>query len=201
MTVDETLITADVLNNTLKREAWSEVDVVAEPKMGKVRTVYDVTKEDELVLVSSDNLSTHDVVHKRQVFAKGENLDAISSHYFGMTRSIIPNHFVETLAPNTWRVLKAEPILVEMVFRAFITGSGWKAYAKSNGPEEGCNFCGVDLRPGYRKNERLDDVIFTPTAKGQVKDFDIPEFKGMDPEADDPKLTIDMIRNNYEVFG
>jgi len=200
MPVDESQITPEVLANILAREVYDEVRVVAPPKMGKVRTVYDIGFA-ELLMMSSDNLSTHDVVHRRQVFAKGDNLDAISAYYFDATKGIVPNHLKSRLAPNTWLVQKADPILVEMVFRQYLTGSGWKAYEKENGPEQGMTFCGVPLRPGYRKNERLDELVFTPTAKGQVKDFPIPEFQGMDPEEDDPKLTVEMIRRNYQIFG
>ena len=202
MPVDANLITPEVLKNTLRQEVYPEVDIVpgTTPKMGKVRTVYDVGCE-ELIMISSDNLSTHDIVHKRQVHTKGANLDAISAYYFNMTKGIVPNHLFDTLAPNVWVVEKVDPILVEMVFRQYLTGSGWKAYAKENGPEQGMVFCGVPLRAGYRKNERLDALAFTPTAKGQVKDFNIPEFAGMNPEEDDPKLTVAAIRANYQAFG
>lgn len=200
MPIDEKLITKEVLNNTLAREVYPEVKVVSEPKMGKVRTVYDLGDE-RMIMISSDNLSTHDVVHKRRVYGKGENLDAISRYYFETTKHIVPNHLIETLAPNVWLVQKARPILVEMVFRKYLTGSGWRDYKKNNGPAAGSEFCGVELRPGYRKNEILDEVIFTPTGKGIAGDFNIPEFKGMDPEIDDPKITIDIIRRNYKKFG
>lgn len=202
MPVDERQITAEVLDNTLRQEVYPQIWVMpgTTPRMGKVRTVYDVG-DGGLIMISSDNLSTHDVVHARQVHAKGANLDAISAYYFDMTREIVENHLIDTVAPNVWLVEKAKPILVEMVFRQYLTGSGWKGYAKENGPEQGMVFCGVPLRPGYRKNERLDELIFTPTAKGQVKDFDIPEFEGMEPEKDDPKLTVNVIRANYQAFG
>ena len=200
MTIDERLITAGVMNNTLKREVYPQIKVRSPPKLGKVRTVYDVSY-DRLLMISSDNLSTHDVVHRRQVFAKGENLDAISSYFFNRTQHIIPNHYIETIAPNTWFTEKADKILIEMVFRKYITGSGWKEYEREDGQEKGREFCGVFLRPGYRKNEKLDNVIFTPTAKGQVKDFKISEFKGLNPEEDDPKLTLDIIRRNYQAFN
>lgn len=200
MSVDRSLITPEVLANTLKREVWPEVKVVAPPKMGKVRTVYDVG-DGKLILVSSDNLSTHDVVHRRQVYGKGENLDAISSFYFGLTKDVIPNHFERTLGPNTWLTTKATPVKVEMVFRKHLTGSGWKEYKAAGGPEKGMVFCGAQLRPGYRENEMLDEIAFTPTGKGQVKDFDIPEFQGRDPEEDDPKLTPEIIKRNYKAFG
>jgi phosphoribosylaminoimidazole-succinocarboxamide synthase len=203
MPINPELITPEVMNNTIKREIYPEIQVVAPPKNGKVRTVYD-TGDENLVLLTSDNISTHDVVHKRQVYAKGDNLNAISAFYFNETSHIIANHLVDAIAPNTWLAWKAKPILVEMVFRKYLTGSGWDTYKKNNGPEEGMLFCGASFRPGYRKNEMLDDIAFTPTAKGQVKDFDIPEFAEMRrkiPEADDPKIDVDIIRRNYKAFG
>lgn len=199
MPIDEKLITPEVLSNTLKREIYPEIKAVAEPRMGKVRTVYDIG--DFLIMMSSDNLSVFDVVLKRQVFGKGENLDAISAHFFERTRNIIGNHYLGTIAPNTWLVRKAQPIMVEFVFRKYLTGSGWDAYSEDEGPEKGTVFCGVPLRPGYRRNEELDHVIFTPTAKGRAGDFDIPEFRGLNPDKDDPKLTVDVIRKNYRAFG
>jgi len=193
-------ITNEIMENTLKKEVFSEIKTKSPTKLGKVRSVYDIAIE-RLLMMASDNCSVYDVILKRQVYGKGENLNAISSNYFDKTKHIIGNHFLETVAPNTWLTTKAQPILVEMVLRKYLTGSAWKSYKSENGPEKGMNFCGVELREGYRENEILDDVIFTPTAKGQVKDFDIPPFQGLDPEEDDPKITIDMILKNHETFG
>jgi phosphoribosylaminoimidazole-succinocarboxamide synthase len=213
MPIDEKLITNEILNNTLRKEIYPQIKVVSSPRMGKVRTVYDIGNE-QLIMISSDDLSTHDVVHQRQVYGKGDNLDAISSYYFDMTKDVVPNHLIETLAPNVWLVQKAQPILVEMVFRNFLTGSGWKDYVKHNGPERGSEFCGEFLRSGYSKNQKLDEIIFTPTGKGQIKDFlSVPEFNDMVKEAktpqeesrilntDDPKITVPMIKRNYQAFG
>jgi phosphoribosylaminoimidazole-succinocarboxamide synthase len=199
MPIDEKLLTPDVLKNTLKKEIYSEVKVQTSPRIGKVRTVYDIGNNN-LIMISSDDLSTHDVVHKRQVYAKGENLDAISSYYFEKTRNIIQNHFLKTLAPNTWLVQKADPILIEMVFRSYITGSAWKEYEHEKGSEKGMMFCGVFLKLGYKKNERLDEFVFTPSAKGRVKDFFLSEFTEMNPEEDDPKITKEMIYKNFKSF-
>lgn len=199
--IDERLITPEVLNNTLKREIFPEIKIISPPKMGKVRTVYDVSI-DNLVMMASDNLSVFDVVLRRQIFGKGENLNAISSYYFEKTKHIIPNHLLETIAPNTWSVRKAKPILIEMVFRQFLTGSGWGAYVDEKGPEQGMKFCGIDLRSGYRMNERLGELIFTPTTKGPVKDFPIPEFRDIkNQNKEDYPITVDIIKNNYKIFG
>ncbi|MFH1209260.1 MAG: phosphoribosylaminoimidazolesuccinocarboxamide synthase [archaeon] len=200
MPIDERLITKEILGNTLVKEIYPEIECIKNPKLGKVRVVYDIGNG-FLLIMSSDDLSTHDVVHRRQVYGKGENLDAISAFYFDLTRRIIPNHYVETVAPNTWLVQRADPILVEMVFRNYLTGSGWNEYVKQNGPERGMNFCGAFLRPGYRKNEKLEQVVFTPTAKGKAGDFDIPEFEGLDPSEDDPKIDKEIILKNYKKFG
>lgn len=199
MPIDEALLTQEVLDNTLVREVLSEVRVVPGtfPKMGKVRTVYDLGAY--LLMISSDNLSTHDVVHRRQVYGKGENLDAISAYFFNATKGIIPNHYAATLGPNAWLVRKAQPIMVEMVLRAFLTGSGWKDYANAQGPEKGMVLCGNQLRPGYCRNEKLDQLIVTPTTKGPARDFAVPELAGIDK--DDASISLAAIRANYQAFG
>ena len=99
MPINEILITQEVLNNTLKREVFPEIKTFSQPKTGKVRTVYDVSSY-QLIMIASDNLSTHDRVHKRQVYGKGENLNAISSYYFEKTKHIIPNHYIQRI-PNS----------------------------------------------------------------------------------------------------
>jgi len=47
----------------------------------------------------------------------------------------------------------------------------------------------------------LDEIIFTPTTKRPVRDFQIPEFKDIDQEKEDLQITMNTIKNNYEAFG
>jgi phosphoribosylaminoimidazole-succinocarboxamide synthase len=66
----------------------------------------------------------------------------------------------------------------------------WRAYEK--GERE---FCGIQLPDGLQKDQKLDDVLITPSTKGILKG--IPGV----PEVDDVNITRDDIANNYEAFN
>ena len=59
---------------------------------GKVRELYDLG--DDLLMVASDRISTYDVVHPTPIPDKGGVLTGLSVLWFGLTRDIVPNHFV-----------------------------------------------------------------------------------------------------------
>ena len=59
---------------------------------GKVRELYDLG--DDLLMVASDRISTYDVVHPTPIPDKGRVLTGLSVLWFGLTRDIVPNHFV-----------------------------------------------------------------------------------------------------------
>ena len=67
-------------------------------------------------------------------------------------------------------VYKAKVIPIEFVVRSYMTGSTntsiWPIYQK--GERE---MYGVKFRENYKKNEKLDNIILTPTTKGKK---DIP---------------------------
>jgi phosphoribosylaminoimidazole-succinocarboxamide synthase len=74
--------------------------------------------------------------------------------------------------PNVMIARECEPLPVELVMRAYLTGvtstSIWKAY------EAGARtFCGHPLPEGMRKNEPLPHAILTPSTKGNHGDHDI----------------------------
>ena len=60
---------------------------------GKVRDIYAVG-EDRLLLVTSDRISTYDAVHPTPIPDKGKVLTGLSVQWFGLTRDIVPNHFI-----------------------------------------------------------------------------------------------------------
>jgi phosphoribosylaminoimidazole-succinocarboxamide synthase len=141
-------------------------------KRGKVRDVYDAGKD--LVIVSTDRLSAFDVVFPDPIPWKGIVLNQLSAFWFNRTRHIIGNHLVSTsvrMLPDGFQehrdllegrvslVEEAEQIPLECVVRGYLTGSGWDSYVKKG------EVCGIPLRKGLKKSERLDEPIFTPTTK------------------------------------
>jgi phosphoribosylaminoimidazole-succinocarboxamide synthase len=138
---------------------------------GKVRDIY-AKGEDQLVLVTTDRVSTYDVVHPNPVPDKGKVLTGLSMFWFDRTGDIVPNHVVSyTDVPDQVKgsallVERLEMVQVECVVRGYITGSGWKDY-QANGA-----VCGIPLPDGLQESEQLPEPIFTPATKAAVGDHD-----------------------------
>ena len=131
---------------------------------GKVRDIYSLG-ENYLLLKASDRVSSFDR-HIGIIPGKGELLNKMSEYWFNKTKHIIPNHLLST-EKNVALVKRCTPILLEIVVRAYITGSTstslWTHY--KNGER---NYCGITLPGGLEKNQRLKQPIITPTTKGKI---------------------------------
>ncbi|MCC5868497.1 MAG: phosphoribosylaminoimidazolesuccinocarboxamide synthase [Gammaproteobacteria bacterium] len=146
---------------------------------GKVRDIYAID-ETRLLIVASDRLSAFDVVLPDPIPGKGRILTAISNHWFGLTRHIVPNHLLDE-SPEAYVTDPAErrqiegravvvrrlkPLPVEAVVRGYLIGSGWQEYQRSG------TVCGIALPAGLELAARLPETIFTPATKAQRGDHD-----------------------------
>ena len=139
---------------------------------GKVRELYNVEgNENMLVVKTNDRLSGFDRF-LCDVPLKGEVLTSISKWWFNMIYEIAPHHLRNYYCNNTVYVEKCKVIPIEFVVRSYMTGttqtSIWQNY--NNGVR---TFCGNKLREGYKKNDKLDDIIITPTTKSDEHDLPI----------------------------
>lgn len=128
---------------------------------GKVRDVYTIN-EDLLVMVVTDRISAFDRILPRGIPFKGQILNQIASRFLDQTSDIVPNWKLATPDPNVTVGIKCDPLPVEMVIRAYITGSAWRAYEKGHR-----TISGVNLPGGLRANQKLDKPIITPTTKAK----------------------------------
>jgi phosphoribosylaminoimidazole-succinocarboxamide synthase len=98
-------------------------------------------------------------------------LNQLSAWWFGQTQDIIPNHIVSIPDPNAAVVRVAEPFLVEVIVRGYITGVTSTAlwYRYSLGERE---IYGYTFPNGLQKNAALPEPIITPTTKGGVTGHD-----------------------------
>lgn len=131
------------------------------PRRGKVRDVYDLGET--LLLVTTDRVSSFDVVLPTLIPHKGRSLHALSTHWFQRTRHIFPNHFLESVDERTMRVVKAERIDIEWVVRGYLYGSAWRAYRVGRRV-----ISGVKIPDGLMMAEELPEVVLTPTTKSEV---------------------------------
>ncbi len=125
---------------------------------GKVRDNY--IKGDTRIIIATDRLSAFDRVITTIPF-KGQMLNQVSSFWFEKTKNLVKNHIIEIPDPNVAVVHQCEMIPVEMIVRAYITGTAWRSYTK------GEMTSGIVLPSGLKKNQKLDDVILTPSTKAE----------------------------------
>jgi phosphoribosylaminoimidazole-succinocarboxamide synthase len=136
---------------------------------GKVRDWYDLPDGQRLI-VTTDRLSAFDIILAAVPY-KGQVLNQLSAWWFEQTKDIIPNHIVALPDPNAAVVNVAEPFLVEVIVRGYITGVTSTAlwYRYSLGER---NIYGYDFPEGLQKNAALPEPIITPTTKGGATGHD-----------------------------
>ena len=135
---------------------------------GKVRDCY--FRDDNVILVATDRLSAFDKVLTTIPF-KGQVLNQLSEYWFRKTLLFFDNHMLSVPDPNAMVVIKCEPLPVEMVVRAYLTGvtstSIWTAYERGER-----TFCGHPLPNGMKKHQRLEKTILTPSTKAEKGQHD-----------------------------
>jgi phosphoribosylaminoimidazole-succinocarboxamide synthase len=181
---------------------------------GKVRSVYWLIQEDSArliaergydvdanaelaIMVISDRLSAFECLWHfegdvRGIPGKGAALNAVSNHWFSLfkEKGLADSHILEVPHPLVWIVQKARPIMIEAICRQYITGSMWRSYAK--GERE---FCGIALPDGLSKDQKLPQLLMTPSTKGILKGL-----PGV-PEQDDVNITRQNISDNFAAFN
>ena len=142
---------------------------LANRQSGKVRDWYDLPDGNRLI-VTTDRLSAFDII-LASVPYKGQVLNQLSAWWFEQTKDIIPNHIISLPDPNVSIVRVAEPILVEVIVRGYITGVTSTAlwYRYSLGERD---IYGYHFPEGLRKNAQLPEPIITPTTKGGATGHD-----------------------------
>jgi phosphoribosylaminoimidazole-succinocarboxamide synthase len=80
--------------------------------------------------------------------------------------------------------------MIEAIARQYLTGSMWRAYAQ--GERE---FCGIAIPDGLHKDQRLPELLITPSTKGVLEG--IPGV----PAVDDANITRAAIEANYAAFN
>ena len=165
MVAEETLRLA--LGRTLERTDFPWLGARYE---GKVRDNY-TTADGRRYLVVTDRVSAFDRV-LGTLPLKGQVLNGLADFWFEQTRDVAPNHRLSRPDPNVLEAVECEPLPVEMVVRAYLTGvtstSVWTHYAA--GARE---FCGHRLPEGLKKNEPLPAPILTPSTKAAKGGHDV----------------------------
>lgn len=130
--------------------------------VGKVRDVYDIDGQ-YLVMVVSDRISAFDVVLPKGIPYKGQVLNQIASKFLDATADICPNWKIASPDPMVTVGYKCDTYPVEMIVRAYLTGSSWRDYKAG-----ARSICGVTIPDGMREHQRFERPIVTPTTKAEI---------------------------------
>jgi phosphoribosylaminoimidazole-succinocarboxamide synthase len=129
---------------------------------GKVREIY-ALDEDRLLLVTSDRISTFDVILPTEIPDKGRVLTGLSGFWFTLLRSIVPNHMLAIRDDGrSMECRRLEMLPIECVVRGYLAGSGWKDYRATGATS------GHALPEGLLESDKLPAPIFTPATKAQT---------------------------------
>jgi phosphoribosylaminoimidazole-succinocarboxamide synthase len=128
---------------------------------GKVRDVYNISDK-YLLMIVSDRISAFDVVLPKGIPFKGQVLNQIAAKFLDATSDIVPNWKIATPDPTVTFGHKCEPYPVEMIVRAYLTGSSWRTYKE--GKRE---ICGIKIPDGMKEHQRFSTPIITPTTKAE----------------------------------
>lgn len=134
--------------------------------VGKVRDVYTI-KDEYLVMVATDRISAFDVVLPKGIPFKGQVLNQIASKFLDITSDIVPNWKIASPDPMVTVGHKCEPLPLEMIVRAYLTGSSWRTYKSGSRV-----ICGVNIPDGMKEHQKFDTPIVTPTTKAEIGTHD-----------------------------
>ncbi|MBK7578816.1 MAG: phosphoribosylaminoimidazolesuccinocarboxamide synthase [Myxococcales bacterium] len=137
---------------------------------GKVRDNYSA-RDGKRFIVVTDRISAFDRI-LGTLPLKGQLLNHVAAWWFEKTRDVAPNHVLSVPDPNVLVAEECTPLPVEMVMRAYLTGttstSIWIHY--ETGARE---FCGHRLPDGMKKHQRLPEPILTPSTKAEKGGHDV----------------------------
>jgi phosphoribosylaminoimidazole-succinocarboxamide synthase len=133
---------------------------------GKVRENF-VLGDGRMAIVVTDRVSVFDYKIGTVPF-KGQVLNQLAAWWFGKLDDIgIPHHLLLTPHPNISVVRKVKPLPIEIVVRAYLTGttttSAWYAYQNNDR-----TICGIRMPAGMKKNEKFPELMMTPATKGST---------------------------------
>ncbi|HLF79284.1 MAG TPA: phosphoribosylaminoimidazolesuccinocarboxamide synthase [Dehalococcoidia bacterium] len=157
---------SQLLDNCLTNAEFSELPGFSR---NKVRDAYRLS-DGRRLLISTDRQSAFDQVLAAVPY-KGQVLTQTARYWFDETKDICPNHVISYPDPNVVMVKDLHMLPIEVVVRAYLTGSTntsvWTMYDRGERVLYGHQF-----PDGLRKNQKLPKPIITPTTKPALGEHD-----------------------------
>lgn len=190
--MNKTDIDSEALNNCITK---TDVPGLPEPYHGKVRDVYDLDNE-KLAIVASDRISAFDHIMKQAIPYKGQILNSLAAFAFDKVNDLVATHIIDVPHPNVTIAKKCDPIPIEVVIRACLTGHAARVYKSGKRV-----LCGVDLPDGMVENQKFKEPILTPATKAEEgHDEDISEKEILDQGIVEPELWAEIREKAFKIF-
>jgi fusion protein PurCD len=134
--------------------------------IGKVRNSA-IFNNDTRIIQTSNRISAFDFIFPFEIEKKAEILQAISVWYFNKTSHIIENNLIGCLDTTHVLVKEAKVFPVEIIVRAYLTGSLWRLY-EEKGVTGVFSEYGILLQDGMTQNQKFEKPIITPSTKAET---------------------------------
>ena len=185
------------LTNTLNSSFIPELVSKNNYYRGKVRENYSLG--DKRLMITTDRVSAFDYVLGTVPF-KGQILNEIAAHFLEQTKSIAENALLSTPDPNAFVMKEVSPLKIEAIVRAYITGSMARDYF-DDGKKTKCGIPLVKYLKHNKRNERLKELLFTPTTKADAgHDEDISEEEMVKQKLTTVKQLKTIKEKSFELF-
>lgn len=166
-----------------------------EPYRGKVREVYELT-DSTLGMVVTDRISAFDHIMKQAIPYKGQILNQLAAFSFDKVNDLVNTHVIEVPHPNVTIAKKCEPVPIEVVIRACLTGHAWRVYKSGKRV-----LCGVELPDGMVENQHFEEPILTPATKAEEgHDEDISEKEILERGIVEEEIWTEIREKAFQVF-
>jgi len=189
---NSSIINAKALENCITK---TNVPGYPEPYRGKVRDVYNLGNN-KIGIVASDRISAFDHIMKQAIPYKGQILNALAAFAFNKVDDIVSTHIIDVPHPNVTIAKKCEPIPVEVVIRACLTGHAARVYKSGKR-----TLCGVVLPDGMAENQKFEEPILTPATKAEEgHDEDISEKEILEQGIVDENIWKEIREKAFRIF-
>lgn len=141
---------------------------------GKVRNLYEPAdsapgESDTVLVVATDAISAFDFILSPGIPDKGKILTQLSLWWFdqlNVTHHVVSTEVPDVVAGRAMIVKRLTMFPIEAIARGYLTGSGLEEYNRSG------TVTGIPLPENLVHGSRLDEPIFTPSAKAEVGEHD-----------------------------
>src|SRR5699024_11884853 len=111
-----------------------------------------------------DLISAFDHIMNQPIPYKGQILTSLAAFSFRKVEDLVDTHLIDIPHPNVTIAKRCDPIPIEVVIRACLTGHAKRVYQSGKR-----SLCGVNLPDGMVKNQFFEEQRLTQATKEEER--------------------------------